>query len=191
MNQILNSKTGYVTSCLLRRSTTMMSVSLCLLLSLSVQAKTTSNAKANEKISIVEHTTQQEKVITGVVTDKATGETIIGANVIVKGTTNGVITDFDGKFSIDAPENAIIQFSYIGYATQELPVKGKSVFNVILSEDTQALEEVVVTAMGIERKSKSLTYATQQVGGKEFTRAKETNRWFSDYAQCFWCRRII
>jgi TonB-linked SusC/RagA family outer membrane protein len=148
-----------------------MSVVLCLLFSLPIQAKETSNTKH----SSINHQTQQEKTITGVVTDKNTGETIIGANVVIKGTTNGVITDFDGKFSIHASENAIIQFSYIGYQTQEIAVKGKSIINVILGEDTQALAEVVVTAMGIERKSKSLTYATQQVGGKEFTRAKETN----------------
>lgn len=96
---------------------------------------------------------QQGKKVTGVVAD-ASGEAVIGANVVVKGTTNGTITDFDGNFTIeDVPANAILQVSYIGYLTKEMPVGSQSTVNVILTEDSQALDEVVVVGYGVQRKS--------------------------------------
>lgn len=96
-------------------------------------------------------TTQQRKSVTGVVTD-ASGEPIIGANVIQKGTTNGVITDLDGKFSLEVTPGSIVQISYIGYNTREVAVGSQSILNVKLVEDTQALSEVVVVGYGIQRK---------------------------------------
>lgn len=117
---------------------------------------------------------QQTKKITGVVKD-ATGEPVIGANVVVKGTTNGIITGIDGDFAIEAPANAILVFSYIGYTPQEVSVNGKTVLNVLLKEDTQNLDEVVVTALGIKRQQRSIGYSTALVKGDEFTEARDPN----------------
>ena len=116
-----------------------------------------------------------QRQITGTVTDKDLNSPLPGANVIVKGTTNGTITDMDGLYTIEADDADILQFSFIGMTSQEVPVGNQTVINVDLASDALNLNEVVVTAMGIERKAKSLTYATQRVGGDELTRAKETN----------------
>lgn len=105
--------------------------------------------------------TQQTTTATGVVKD-ALGETVIGASVVVKGTTNGTITDFDGNFSIpDVKKGAIIQISFVGYRTQEVVWEGKSL-NIVLKDDTQALEEVVVVGFGSQKKA-DLTGAVSQV----------------------------
>ena len=94
---------------------------------------------------------QQDKKITGTVFDTA-GMPVIGANVIEKGTTNGTITDIDGRFALTVPEGAVLQITYIGYAPKELSVKGKQSFDIHLSEDTQALDEVVVVGFGTQKK---------------------------------------
>lgn len=94
---------------------------------------------------------QQNRTITGVVKDE-TGEPIIGANIIQKGTTNGVISDVNGQFSLTLPENGTVEISYIGYITQEFSIKGKNTFTIVLSEDTQALAEVVVIGYGTQNK---------------------------------------
>lgn len=104
--------------------------------------------------------TQQSRKVTGVIKD--TFGPVAGANVIQKGTTNGTTTDMDGKYSIDVPTNAILQISYIGYLSQEIPVKNQSVVNVSLKEDTQALEEVIVVGYGTMKK-KDLTGAVASV----------------------------
>lgn len=105
--------------------------------------------------------TQQTTTATGVVKD-ALGETVIGASVVVKGTTNGTITDFDGNFSIpDVKKGAIIQISFVGYQTQEVVWEGKPL-NIVLKDDTQALEEVVVVGFGSQKKA-DLTGAVSQV----------------------------
>lgn len=112
---------------------------------------------------------QQGKKVTGVVLD-ATGEAVIGANVVVKGTTNGTITDFDGNFSIeDVPAGAILQVSYIGYLTKEIPVGNLSTINVTLAEDSQALDEVVVVGYGTMRKS-DVTGSIGVAKGEELTK---------------------
>lgn len=79
-------------------------------------------------------------------------EAIIGASVVVKGTTNGTITNFDGKFTLSAKEGDILIVSYIGYKTQELLIDQRNEYNFILSEDTQALDEVVVVGYGVQKK---------------------------------------
>ena len=114
--------------------------------------------------------------VKGTIVD-AKGEPLIGVNVLVKGTTIGVITDLDGNFELNVPENnKELSVSYIGYKTQDIHLNNKSRdLKITLLEDTKVLGEVVVTAMGIERKAESLTYATQTVGGKELTRAKDVN----------------
>lgn len=96
---------------------------------------------------------QQGKKVTGVVVD-ANGEPVIGANVVVKGTTNGTITDFDGNYSIEGVSaNDVLAISYIGYISQEIAVGSQSTINVTLREDSQALDEVVVVGYGVMRKS--------------------------------------
>lgn len=110
---------------------------------------------------------QQSKVVKGVVVDKS-GEPVIGANVVVKGTTNGSITDLDGNFSIsDVPANAVLEISYIGYKTQTVEVKGQSSIQVTLLEDSETLDEVVVVGYGSSVK-KDLTTAVTSVKSKDF-----------------------
>ena len=107
-----------------------------------------------EKPSIVSTPQQNTRQITGTVID-ATGMPIIGANVMVKGTTNGTITDIDGKFTLEVAKDAILQVSYIGYMNQEIPVGNKSVLSISLQEDTQKLDEVVVVRERGENRSPS------------------------------------
>ncbi|MDL2208195.1 TonB-dependent receptor [Parabacteroides sp. OttesenSCG-928-O15] len=93
----------------------------------------------------------QTRTITGKVVDPL-NESVIGANVSVKGTTTGAITDIDGAFSLQVPNNAVLVISYIGYTTQEIRVGNQSVINVTLQEDTQTLDEVVVVGFGTQKK---------------------------------------
>ncbi|MEG1748981.1 MAG: TonB-dependent receptor [Tannerellaceae bacterium] len=109
--------------------------------------------------------TGKSKKITGTILDNA-GIPVIGANVIQKGTTNGVITDLDGHFSMEIPEGGILQISYIGYNTKEINVTGQNVLNVSLVEDTQALDEVVVIGFGTQKKA-NLTGAVSTVKMEE------------------------
>lgn len=106
-----------------------------------------------------------QQLVTGTVTDSQ-GQPLPGANVVEKGTANGTQTDFDGNFTIEVPEDAILVFSYIGFKTLEVPVDGQETINTSLEEDSQQLTEVVVTALGISREKKSLGYATQEVDGE-------------------------
>ena len=104
--------------------------------------------------------------LTGTVVD-ATGEPVIGASVIVKGTSNGTVTDLDGNYTVqNVPEGATLVFSYVGYRTQNIAVAGKSQINVTLEEDKQMLDEVVVVGYGVQRKS-DVTGALTRVGEKE------------------------
>jgi TonB-linked outer membrane protein, SusC/RagA family len=95
---------------------------------------------------------QAKKQITGTINDES-GEPIIGANVVEKGTTNGVTTDADGKFSINVSDNAIIRISYIGYILQEVAIGSRTAYNIVIKEDTQMLEEVIVVGYGTMKKS--------------------------------------
>ena len=107
---------------------------------------------------------QNGKTVKGVVTDNL--GPVPGANVFVKGTTNGVITDVDGNFTLsNVPENAILQISFIGYVTQEIKVNGKTTFRVLMVEDAKALEEVVVVGYGAQKKV-NLTGAIGQIDSK-------------------------
>ena len=95
----------------------------------------------------------QELTVSGRITDKS-GESIIGASILVQGTTSGTITDFDGNFTVpNVASNAVLVVSYVGYKTQNIPVNGKTIFNIVLEEDTETLEEVVVVGYGVQRKS--------------------------------------
>lgn len=122
----------------------------------------------SEKDNMSIHETLQSKTVTGVVVDAA-GVPVIGANVIVKGTTVGTITDFDGNYSLEVPENAVLQISYIGYLTEEVTVGDKSSINVTLKEDSQALDELVVVGYGTMRKS-DVTGSIATAKGDELTK---------------------
>ncbi|WP_455622444.1 SusC/RagA family TonB-linked outer membrane protein [Parabacteroides sp.] len=112
----------------------------------------------------------QNLTVTGVVTEKATGFPAIGVSVLVKGTTNGTITSMDGDYTLnDVPKNATLVFSYVGMVTQEVPVNGQTVVNVLLAEDTQNLEEVVVIGYGTS-KAKDLTAPITVIKADEITK---------------------
>ena len=108
---------------------------------------------------------QQQKKITGVVTDKE-GVPVIGANVLEKGTTNGTVTDADGRFSLDVSRNATLQISYLGYNTQNIVVGNQTTFAVKLSEDSEALDEVVVVAYGTQ-KARAVTGSMSKLNNEE------------------------
>lgn len=112
----------------------------------------------------------QNLIVTGVVTEKATGYPAIGVSVLVKGTTNGTITSMDGDYTLsNVPKNATLVFSYVGMTTQEVPVNGQTVVNVLMSEDTQNLEEVVVIGYGTS-KAKDLTAPIAVIKADEITK---------------------
>ena len=115
----------------------------------------------------------QNKRISGVVNDNF--GPVIGANVSIKGTSIGAITDMDGKFSFDAPEDGTLVISFVGYVTQEISIKGKSSFTINLKEDTEMLDEVVVTALGIKREKKALGYAMQEVKTDVFSENRSSS----------------
>ncbi|RHM98574.1 SusC/RagA family TonB-linked outer membrane protein [Phocaeicola plebeius] len=117
---------------------------------------------------------QSAKITTqGTVID-AQGEPLIGVSILEVGTTNGTITDIDGKFTLQVTSGATLELSYIGYKTQQL--KAVSDLGTIqMSDDTEVLQEVVVTALGIKREKKALGYAMQEVKGESLVEARETN----------------
>lgn len=115
---------------------------------------------------------QNEKKIIGTIVDQS-GTPIIGANVMVKGTTNGTITDMDGKFTLNVPAGAILQVSYIGYTNQEVKVGKSSNLSITLKEDTELLDEVVVVGYGTMKKS-DLTGAIAAVKGDDLAARKTT-----------------
>lgn len=104
----------------------------------------------------------QQKTVTGTVTDTDSAP-LPGVSIVVQGTTNGTQTDFDGNFAIDVAPGAVLQFTYIGLKSQNITVGVANTINVTMEEDAAQLEEVVVTALGLKRQKKSLTYATQNV----------------------------
>lgn len=110
---------------------------------------------------------QQTKItVTGIVRDEK-GEPVIGANIIERGTTNGTVTDIDGRFSIQTAPDAVLEISYIGYVMQTMAVSGRTSLTVTLREDTQGLEEVIVVGYGIQKRI-NLTGAVEQVTSKVF-----------------------
>ncbi len=131
-----------------------------------------SNAEQKTKITSPQ---KGRKTISGVVTD-AGGEPLIGVSVKVKGSTHGATTNINGEYQLqDVGDNEEIEVSYIGMQAKTIQIDGKTNFNVVLQDDTKLLEEVVVTAMGIERKAKSLTYATQKMDNEELMRVQDAN----------------
>lgn len=126
--------------------------------------------KADKQIVLTEKgnvSEQKEKKVTGMVKDAA-GEPVIGANVMVKGQSIGTITDIDGRFVLDAPANAVLQITYIGYVAQEVSVGNKRSLDIMLKEDAEMLDEVVVIGYGTMKK-KDLTGAVSQVRPAELS----------------------
>jgi TonB-linked SusC/RagA family outer membrane protein len=126
-----------------------------------------------KKESTNAHANSSPKKITGTITD-TNGETIIGASIIVKGTALGITTDVNGKFSLNVPENAVLQVSYIGYESQEITVGKQTNINITLTDGAAALDEVVVVGYGTVRK-KDLTGVVTSVRGAELTKIPITN----------------
>ncbi|MFA6701346.1 MAG: TonB-dependent receptor plug domain-containing protein [Dysgonamonadaceae bacterium] len=118
----------------------------------------------------------QNITVSGTVTDD-TGMTVIGAAVIVAGNASmGTITDIDGKYTLNnVPSNGSLQFSYVGLVTQTIPVNGKTTIDVIMATDAKMLQEVVVTALGITKQSRSVGYATSKVSTEEIARTNAIN----------------
>ncbi|MDT7827945.1 SusC/RagA family TonB-linked outer membrane protein [Pricia sp. S334] len=115
---------------------------------------------------VVQVSFAQEKTISGTVTDQD-GLPLPGVNIVVQGTTTGTQTDFDGNYSIQASEGQVLSFTYVGQQSQEMTVGSSSTIDVQLSEDAQALEEVVVVAQNIKREAGSLGYAVSDVGNEQ------------------------
>lgn len=132
-----------------------------------------SQAASKELISCSEAPFTQIKV-TGFVADES-GNPLIGATIREKGTSNGTITHTDGKFELSVAHDAVLNVSYIGYVSQEIVLHGSLVLNIVLKENTVLLDNVVVTALGLEKKANSLSYATDQIGNEELTRVKMPN----------------
>ena len=123
---------------------------------------------------VVQLTFAQEKTISGTVSDNS-GLPLPGTTVLVKGTTSGASTDFDGNYSIKASEGATLVFSFVGYSSQEIAVGTSSTINVTMQEDAEALEEVVVTAFGKAKQKRSLGYSATSVDSEELTEVTTIN----------------
>lgn len=126
----------------------------------------------NKKERIINMQKKSVRRLKGVVTDK-NGEPVIGANILIKGTTRGTVTDLDGNFEMDLPLKATLLVSYLGYLPQEINYKGERTLQIWLAENPQELEEVVVTALGLHKKEASLPYSTQLVAGEKLVRVKD------------------
>lgn len=140
------------------KSEKLLLASLAILGTLAFPIKSFANDITSEFI------TQQQNSVKGTVVDERTGEPLIGVSVMVEGTTTGVITDFDGNFVLEGDlTNAKLRFSYIGYATQVVSVKGKSTLSIRMKEDSKQLEEVVVVGYGTQKKA-NLSGSVASVG---------------------------
>lgn len=146
----------------------------CLLLS---QAALMAEPIQGKNILSLSRTQQNgnEKQITGHIVDE-TNMPMIGVNVMIKGKAGvGTITDLDGNFTLNVAEGDILEVSYVGYATQTVTITSNTVYNIQLKSDTETLDEVVVTALGIKRKSKALGYNLTEVKSEELTTVKDAN----------------
>lgn len=141
----------------------------------TLAAPLTGSAAVNETMT-QQSTQQQRRQLTGIVTDEL-GEPLMGATVLVRGTNDGVATDMNGRFTIStAAADPVVVVSYIGYETQEIAMGSRAQIEVkLLPAGGHQIQEVVVTAMGILRKEKSLTYATQQVKAEDLMKVQDVN----------------
>lgn len=150
-----------------------LTVKFTLALTLAVGLQSVASAYPHNNITINKNYANNA-VITGKVVDE-TGAGLPGVSIKIKGTSNGAVTDPNGSFSINAPDNAILVFSFIGYQTQEVAVAGKTSISVKLVPSAKGLNEVVVTALGISKEQKKLGYSVTTVNGDALNKAKETN----------------
>lgn len=125
-------------------------------------------------IMIIPKNTSSDKIIEGAVVDE-NGEPLIGVNVIIEGTGKGTVTNVDGNFSLTVAKGDVLKISYIGYVTKMLPVNERSSYRVVLNSDAKELDEVVVTALGIKREAKSLTYNVQELKPAGINKVKSAN----------------
>lgn len=117
----------------------------------------------------------QGQIITGKVTGADDNAELPGVNILVKGSSTGAVTSIDGTYRVEAAANSTLVFSFVGYATQEVAIGNRTVIDVALTSDAEQLQEVVVTALGISREKRSLTYAAQEISGDELTRVKDAS----------------
>ena len=130
----------------------------------------------NDKFIVISQVETQGLRISGIVTDANTGEPLPGVNIVVEGTSKGCISDENGKFSIEVPDqNSILIFSSIGYMVERVQVTNQASISVSLIPDIKQLQEVVVTAMGIKRDKKALSYSSQQISQEEITKGNNIN----------------
>ena len=117
----------------------------------------------------------QEINVSGFVTSKEDGYGLPGVTILVKGTSNGVVTGIDGDYTIWAEAQDTLQFSYVGYQSQDIPIAGRNKIDVVMSTDAVMLDNVVVTALGIKRQKRELGYATEDISGEDLTRSGSDN----------------
>jgi len=128
----------------------------------------------NDLVVIRKKSEQPSIEVKGKVSDEL-GQPLTGVSIIVKGTGKGASSNEKGEFIVSSPENATLVFSYIGYLSQEIEVNSRRLLHVVLTAEAESLGEVVVTALGINREKKSLSYAVTQIGGDQVTKAREIN----------------
>lgn len=144
-------------------------MSIGLVLVFTSMGSVMANSKTATESGAISKAQQNKITVKGIVEDK--DGSIIGANIIEKGTTNGVVTDFDGAFSISVDANATLVISYLGYDTQEIAVNGRTTINVTMSEDTKTLDEVVVVGYGVQKKV-NLTGSVASVNFDELAQSR-------------------
>jgi TonB-linked SusC/RagA family outer membrane protein len=113
--------------------------------------------------------------VSGTVTSATDGAALPGLSVVIQGTSLGTVTNSEGRYSLNVPDNAVLIFSFVGFATQEILVQGRNLINVEMEESIESLDEVVVTALGIRREEKSLGFSVGKVSGEELTRVVQEN----------------
>ena len=131
-------------------------------------------AGINEQATLQEAQHGKTIVVKGKVVDKG-GEAVIGANILVKGTSTGAVTDLDGNYTLSVSPNATLVFSYIGMKSQTVAVNNRKQIDVTLEDEAKAIDAVVVTALGIKRSEKALSYNVQKVDNSALTKVKEAN----------------
>ncbi len=148
---------------------------LLFVLSLCVIVQAQAFGASEGTVNTVLNLQDQGKTITGRITDSS-GDPLVGVTILVEGTSQGVITDIDGNYSIEVPsEDAVLVISFIGFLTEKVPVAGKTTISLQLTEDITELEGVVVTALGLKREKKALTYSQQNVSAEEISEARSLN----------------
>ncbi len=132
------------------------------------------NKSTETPVAVTEEIITADITVSGKVTDEGNGG-LPGASIVIKGQGTGTTTDLDGNFSLSVPEDATLVISYVGYTTIEIPVQNRTQISVQLEPDSQQLNEIVVTAFGIEKEKKALGYSAQEVNGDELVEAREVN----------------